>query len=115
MELPGCGLLQLLRQHYGSSSSPTSASYPPNPYPAQQGSQAPGASVPRGPDFLDTILTHRDAYLTFPAGHRTCSQAFTELAFALERRAAANGSDGDLDTAIALHNEAWLMGGWYSK
>ncbi|TDL17585.1 hypothetical protein BD410DRAFT_843510 [Rickenella mellea] len=62
--------------------------------------------------FLESIFTHRESFVAFPAGHRGCAAAFTELAFILERRAQETGSDGDLDTAIALHGEAWLVSGW---
>lgn len=92
---PGCGLLHLLKQFYNPSQAACS---PPDP----------------DFNFLDTILTHREAFVAFPYGHRTCSHALTQLAFDLERKHQETNTDGDLDTAIALHNEAWLMSGWYS-
>ena len=99
-EILGCGILNAMQRHY-------------NPQCAQ------AACSPSDPDFnfLDTILTHREAFIAFPRGHSTCSAALTEIAFALERRhrESATPSDDDLDQAIALHNEAWLMSGWYSK
>lgn len=64
-------------------------------------------------DLLDVVFSHREAFLTFPAGHKSCAKAFTQLAFLLEQRAHQNNSDGDLDTAVALHNEAWLVSGWF--
>jgi len=93
----GCALMHSLRDF---CIHPPSASSPP----------APSRSL----DFLDTILTHREAFISFPRAHSGCSQALTQLAFALERRhrAASAPTDGDLDHAIALHNEAWLMSGW---
>ena len=63
-------------------------------------------------DFLEAILAHRESYMTFPQGHKGCSNAFTQLAFALERRGNESHVEGDIDTAIALHNEAWLTAGW---
>ncbi|KAI5118963.1 hypothetical protein M0805_009374 [Coniferiporia weirii] len=98
---PGCGLLHLMHAHYVPSAAQAAC------------------SGRRDTDFnlLETILTHREAFVSFPYGHRTCSQALTRIAFELEKRHhdQVKGSDGDLDTAIALHNEAWLMSGWYSK
>ena len=96
-EILGCGILNAMQKHY-------------NPQCAQ------AACSPSDPDFnfLDTILTHREAFVAWPYGHRTCSKALTQLAFELERRHREESKDGDLDTAIALHNEAWLMSGWYS-
>ena len=63
-------------------------------------------------DLLDAIFNHRDAFIAYPPAHKTCSQAFTALAFDLERRSRERKSDGDWDTAIAIHNEAWLVSGW---
>jgi len=63
-------------------------------------------------DFLEAILAHRESFMAFPQGHRGCSNAFTQLAFMLERRGHEGHVDGDIDTAIALHNEAWLTAGW---
>lgn len=92
-ELPGCGLIHNLQAQFD---------YPlVTPAPAQSTS------------FLETILTHREAFVAFPYGHRSCSSALTALAFHLEQRSRDSHSDGDLDTAIALHNEAWLMAGWF--
>ncbi|THH06972.1 hypothetical protein EW145_g3705 [Phellinidium pouzarii] len=95
----GCGLLHVMQAHYVPSAAQV-------------------ACVGRDTDFnlLETILTHREAFVAFPYGHRSCSQALTQIAFELERRHhdEIDGSGGDLDTAIALHNEAWLMSGWYS-
>lgn len=111
----GCGLLQMLRTTYGNQQQQLEGAanagcyYPPVPYPSKSESSSPAAPAP---DFLETIFTHREAFVAFPYGHRTCSKALTQLAFALERSAAQSGADGDLDTAIALHNEAWLMSGW---
>lgn len=96
-ELIGCGILNAMQRHYCPNT-------------------AQAACSPSDPDFnfLDTILTHREAFVAWPYGHRTCSKALTQLAFELERRHQEENKDGDLDTAIALHNEAWLMSGWYS-
>lgn len=90
---PGCGLLHVMQAHYSPNSCGT-----------------------KDADFnlLDMILSHREAFVAFPPGHRTCSKALTTIAFELERRAQQGSGDGDLDTAIALHNESWLMSGWYS-
>ncbi|KAH8115465.1 hypothetical protein DFH11DRAFT_1589800 [Phellopilus nigrolimitatus] len=95
----GCGLLHALHTHF----APTACS----------------ASGMRDADFnfLDAILTHREAFVAFPYGHRTCSAALTKIAFALEKRlreVPAGAADGDLSTVHSLHNEAWLMSGWYS-
>ena len=95
----GCGLLHILASHYHPSSA---------------------ACGIQDPDFnlLDTILAHREAFVAFPRAHRTCSAALTDIAFALERKHNSQmpykGDEADLDTAVALHNEAWLMSGWYS-
>ncbi|PAV24131.1 hypothetical protein PNOK_0119900 [Pyrrhoderma noxium] len=95
----GCGLLHILASHYHPSSA---------------------ACGTQDPDFnlLDTILAHREAFVAFPRAHRTCSAALTDIAFALERKHNSQmpykGDEADLDTAVALHNEAWLMSGWYS-
>jgi len=112
----GCGLLQMLRTTYGNQRRQSEGAgnagcyYPPVPYPSSsENNTSPAAPAP---DFLETILTHREAFVAFPYGHRTCSKALTQLAFSLEHHAAQSGADGDLDTAIALHNEAWLMSGW---
>ena len=68
-EILGCGILNAMQRHY-------------NPQCAQ------AACSPSDPDFnfLDTILTHREAFVAWPYGHRTCSKALTQLAFELERR-----------------------------
>ena len=63
-------------------------------------------------NLLDAIFNHRDAFVAYPPAHKTCSQALTALAFDLEKRSHERNSDGDLDTAVALHNEAWLVSGW---
>lgn len=105
----------MLRTTYGNHQRHSEAAgnagcyYPPVPYPSTSDTSSPAAPEP---DFLETILTHREAFIAFPYGHRTCSKALTQLAFTLERRAVQSGADGDLDTSIALHNEAWLMSGW---
>ncbi|EJD08437.1 uncharacterized protein FOMMEDRAFT_165022 [Fomitiporia mediterranea MF3/22] len=99
--IEGCGLIQMLCAHYAPEFSHLHC-------------------ATRDPDFnlLETILAHREAFVAFPFGHRTCSGALTKVAFEIERRHNAGQpyvADTDIDTAIALHNEAWLMSGWYSK
>ncbi|TFK53695.1 hypothetical protein OE88DRAFT_1655948 [Heliocybe sulcata] len=58
--------------------------------------------------LLSAILEHRQAFITSPHDHKTCSKALTQLAFTLEQRK----SEGDADTAVALRYESWLVSGW---
>ena len=100
-EVEGCALIQMLVLHYAPSLSHLTSSSP-------------------DPNFnlLETILSHREAFVAYPYIHQTCSGALTKVAFEIERRYNEGGpfsEGGDIDTAIALHNEAWLMSGWYSK
>lgn len=96
--IEGCALLQMLCAHYAPALS-----------------RVHRDCSTRDPDFnlLETILAHREAF-----GHRSCSASLTKVAFEIERRHNAAmpypAAEDDLDTAIALHNEAWLMSGWYS-
>lgn len=99
--IEGCGLIHMLAAHYAPRLSRLHC-------------------ITRDPDFnlLETILAHREQFVTFPYGHRTCSSALTKIAFEIERRnneGQPYSDDPDIDMAIALHNEAWLMSGWYSK
>jgi len=58
--------------------------------------------------LLNAVLEHRQAFITSPREHKTCSKALTQLAFTLEQR----NSEGDTDTAVALRYESWLVSGW---
>lgn len=104
-EPQGCAMMHLLQAHY----TPTAA---------QRSCQS--HSWDKDFNLLDTILTHRDAFLACPAAHRQCSIMLTKIAFDIEKKHndampyPSNEDEGNLDTAIALHNEAWLMSGWYS-
>ena len=102
-EVHGCAMMHMLQAHYV-------------PTEAQRACSA--QSWDKDFNLLDTILSHRDAFISCPVVHRQCSIMLTKIAFELERRHNSSqpygGNDGDLDTAIALHNEAWLMSGWYS-
>ncbi|KAL5531906.1 hypothetical protein ACEPAF_5469 [Sanghuangporus sanghuang] len=99
--IEGCGLVQMLAVHYAPRLSHLHC-------------------ATRDPDFnlLETILAHREQFVAFPYGHRSCSSALTKIAFEIERRnneGQPYRDDPCIDMAIALHNEAWLMSGWYSK
>ncbi|KAL5504575.1 hypothetical protein ACEPAH_7236 [Sanghuangporus vaninii] len=99
--IEGCGLIQMLAAHYAPRLSHLHC-------------------ATRDPDFnlLETILAHREQFVAFPYGHRSCSSALTKIAFEIERRnneGQPYHDDPCIDMAIALHNEAWLMSGWYSK
>ena len=109
----GCGLVYMLRQFFGTDVRQQQSSESINTQDRFGSATATETSAPPF-DFLDTVLTHREAFVAFPQGHRTCSKALTELGSELEKRHAKTHADGDLDWAIALHNEAWLMSGWYS-
>ncbi|KAL5483281.1 hypothetical protein ACEPAI_8511 [Sanghuangporus weigelae] len=100
-KIEGCGLIQMLAAHYAPRLSHLHC-------------------ATRDPDFnlLETILGHREQFVAFPYGHRSCSSALTKIAFEIERRnneGQPYHDDPCIDMAIALHNEAWLMSGWYSK
>ena len=101
----GCAMMHLLQARY-------------TPTEAQRACRS--NSWDRDFNLLDTILTHRDAFLACPVAHRQCSIMLTKIAFDIERKHndampyPSSDDEGNLDTAIALHNEAWLMSGWYS-
>lgn len=59
--------------------------------------------------YLDVIFMHREAYFSFPLGHKTCSIGFSEIAKGLEQRAWRADRDGDHEAVVAFRNEAWII------
>ena len=94
---------------------------------------AEGRYATTGGDYLETIFTHREAFLAYPPAHRACARGFTDLARALEVRAwtardswrevvewhgapAASEAveprpdwEGDSEAVVAFRHEAWVI------
>ncbi|KAF5355571.1 hypothetical protein D9758_006345 [Tetrapyrgos nigripes] len=62
-----------------------------------------------GGDYLEAIFTHREILCSFPPAHRECARAFTDIAFALERRAWRADREADTEAVVAFRHEAWMI------
>ncbi|TFY57600.1 hypothetical protein EVJ58_g6925 [Rhodofomes roseus] len=68
-----------------------------------------GQYATTGGDYLEIILTHRDAFYAFPDGHRTCAIGFSDIALDLERRETRPDRESDPEAAAAFRHEAIVI------
>jgi len=82
----GCGLLQAVQDQLDADLFPTTNGV-----------------------YLDLIFIHREAFYTFPQGHRLCALGFTEIAKKVETRKWRVDREGDVEAVNAFRNEAWVI------
>lgn len=62
-----------------------------------------------GGGYLETIFTHREISMAYPAGHTQCARAFSDIAYALEQRAWRADREADTEAVSTFRNEAWMI------
>lgn len=55
-----------------------------------------------GGGYLETIFTHREISMAYPAGHTQCARAFSDIAYALEQRAWRADREADTEAVSPL-------------
>ncbi|THV06201.1 hypothetical protein K435DRAFT_773397 [Dendrothele bispora CBS 962.96] len=62
-----------------------------------------------GGDYLEAIFTHREILCSYPPAHTECARGFSDIAFALERRAWRADREADTEAVVAFRHEAWMI------
>ncbi|PFH52152.1 hypothetical protein AMATHDRAFT_140650 [Amanita thiersii Skay4041] len=83
-QLPGCAYLQSIRAQLDNY-------------------------ITTGGGYLEAIFTHREVSAAYPSAHLRCSQAFSDLAYLLEKRAWRADRDADTEAVAAFRHEAWMI------
>lgn len=61
-----------------------------------------------GGEYLELIFTHREILASYPAAHRECARALSDLAYSLETRAWRADREADSEAVCAFRHEAWV-------
>jgi hypothetical protein len=62
-----------------------------------------------GGEYLEAIFTHREILSTYPAAHRECARAFSDLAYSLETRAWRADREADSEAVSTFRHETWVI------
>ncbi|KAF4621462.1 hypothetical protein D9613_000883 [Agrocybe pediades] len=60
-------------------------------------------------EYLDVIFTHREILYSYPGAHTECARAFTDMAYAFEKRAWRSDREADVEAVTSFRHEAWVI------
>lgn len=62
-----------------------------------------------GSQYLETVFTHREIFMSHPTAHPQCSRGFSDMAYILEQQAWKEERAADNVAVAAFRHEAWSI------
>lgn len=62
-----------------------------------------------GSQYLETVFTHREIFMSHPTAHPQCSRGFSDMAYTLEQQAWKEERAADNVAVAAFRHEAWSI------